>query len=91
MANELVIAHPEGQVDVMNAAVLLPGPAVYLLANGIYKLMVYKRFPLSHRAGLVALLMLIPLTFVSDRLMINTLTTLIVIRVAGWESATARR
>lgn len=91
VANELVIAHPDGHIDTAAAAVLLLGPAVYLLANAIYKLMVYGRFPLSHIVGLVALAGLIPVVFITDRLMVNGLTTVIMIVVAGWESVSRRR
>ncbi|CCG87562.1 low temperature requirement protein A [Erwinia piriflorinigrans] len=91
VGNELVIAHPDGQNDGISATVLLAGPALYLLTNGVYKLMVYKRFPLSHVAGLIALLVLTTVAFFTDRLMVNGLTTLIVLTVAGWETVTCRR
>lgn len=86
VANELVIVHPDGHMDASAIAVLLLGPAAYLAANGIYKTMVYRRFPLSHIAGLAALLALLPVCFITDRLMINGLTTVVMIAVAGWES-----
>jgi low temperature requirement protein LtrA len=86
VANELVIVHPDGHMDASAIAVLLLGPAAYLAANGIYKTMVYRRFPLSHIAGLVALLALLPVCFITDRLMINGLTTVVMIAIAGWES-----
>jgi len=36
--------------------------------------------------GLVAMAGLIPVVFITDRLMVNGLTTVIMIVVAGWES-----
>ena len=51
VANELVIAHPDGRIQNATAAVLLLGPALYLFANALYKRLVYHRFPLSHRWG----------------------------------------
>ncbi|KGT85982.1 membrane protein [Erwinia typographi] len=91
VANELVIVHPDGHMEASAIAVLLLGPAAYLAANGIYKTMIYRRFPLSHVVGLVALLALLPVCFITDRLMINGLTTVIMIVVAGWESISRAR
>ena len=51
VANELVIAHPDGRIQNATAAVLLLGPALYLFANALYKRLVYHRFPLSHLVG----------------------------------------
>ncbi|PRD13156.1 low temperature requirement protein A [Pantoea coffeiphila] len=91
VANELVIVHPDGHITVADAAVLLLGPAAYLLANAIYKFLVYRRFPLSHIGGLAALALLIPAAFTTDRLMVNGLTTVVMVIVAGWESLSRRR
>ncbi|ANM80283.1 bacterial low temperature requirement A family protein [Serratia marcescens] len=60
VANELVIAHPDGRIQHATAAVLLLGPAIYLFANALYKRLVYRRFPLSHLVGLLALAVLAP-------------------------------
>lgn len=60
VANELVIAHPDGRIQNATAAVLLLGPALYLFANALYKRLVYHRFPLSHLVGLLALAVLAP-------------------------------
>ena len=63
----------------------------YLLGNGIYKTVVYARFPLSHVAGLVLLAALAPVSYVTDNLMVGGLTTLILMLVAAWESVSRRR
>jgi len=91
VANELVIAHPDGGITSVTAAVLLLGPAVYLFANGLYKQLVYRRFPLSHLVGILALVVLTPLAYLTDLLMVNGLTTLIMLAVAIWESISRRR
>ncbi|HHB1425131.1 TPA: low temperature requirement protein A [Serratia odorifera] len=91
VANELVIAHPDGGITSVTAAVLLLGPAVYLFANGLYKRLVYRRFPLSHLVGILALVVLTPLAYLTDLLMVNGLTTLIMLAVAIWESISRRR
>jgi low temperature requirement protein LtrA len=91
VANELVIAHPDGRIQHATAAVLLLGPAIYLLANALYKRLVYHRFPLSHLIGLLALAVLAPFAYLTDLLMVNGLTTLIMVMVAVWESISRGR
>lgn len=91
VANELVIAHPDGHIQNATAAVLLLGPALYLFANALYKRLVYHRFPLSHLVGLLALAVLAPVAYFTDLLMVNGLTTLIMVVVAVWESISRGR
>ncbi|WP_061796190.1 low temperature requirement protein A [Serratia ficaria] len=91
VANELVIAHPDGRVQNATAAVLILGPAIYLLANALYKRLVYRRFPLSHLVGLIALALLAPAAYLTDLLMVNGLTTLIMVGGAVWESVSRGR
>ncbi|HIH8975061.1 TPA: low temperature requirement protein A [Serratia marcescens] len=91
VANELVIAHPDGRIQHATAAVLLLGPALYLFANALYKRLVYHRFPLSHLVGLLALAVLAPVAYFTDLLMVNGLTTLIMVMVAVWESISRGR
>ncbi|HEI8819247.1 TPA: low temperature requirement protein A [Serratia marcescens] len=91
VANELVIAHPDGRIQNATAAVLLLGPALYLFANALYKRLVYHRFPLSHLVGLLALAVLAPIAYFTDLLMVNGLTTLIMVVVAVWESISRGR
>lgn len=91
VANELVIAHPDGRIQHATAAVLLLGPALYLFANALYKRLVYHRFPLSHLVGLLALAILAPVAYLTDLLMVNGLTTLIMVVVAVWESISRGR
>jgi low temperature requirement protein LtrA len=91
VANELVIAHPDGRIQHATAAVLLLGPALYLFANALYKRLVYRRFPLSHLVGLLALAVLAPAAYLTDLLMVNGLTTLIMVVVAVWESISRGR
>lgn len=90
VGSELVIAHPDGDIDTSSMAVLVGGPAIYLIGNGIYKTVVYRRFPLSHVAGLLSLAVLAPLSYLTDLLMAGGLTTLVLVAVAAWESVARR-
>jgi low temperature requirement protein LtrA len=78
-------AHPDHHVETSAAAVLLGGPALYLLANGIFKTIVYGRFPLSHVVGLLFLAALIVPVVHTDQLMASGLATLALVITAGWE------
>ena len=86
VANERVIAHPDERMEAVTVAVLILGPAVYILANAIYKRIVHDRFPLSHLIGLIAFGLLTPLAFRTDLLMVNGLTTVILVAIGIWES-----
>lgn len=91
VANELVIAHPDGHIDTTSVAVLIAGPLIYLIGNALYKRAVYGRVPLSHLAGLAALVVLTPLAYLTDLLMVGGLTTVILVAVAVWEGCSRRR
>jgi low temperature requirement protein LtrA len=91
VANELVIAHPDGRIDTPNLAALIAGPAIYLLGNALYKKVVYGHFPPSHIAGLAALAVLTPVSYATDRLMVGGLTTVILVVVAAWEGCRQRK
>ena len=62
VADELVLAHPDGHTDVKTAAVILAGPALYLLGNLLFKRATANRPALSHIAGLVLLALLVPVS-----------------------------
>jgi low temperature requirement protein LtrA len=87
---ELAIAHPDQRSDALHGALLILGPAIYVLGNGIYKQVVYRRFPLSHVAGLVLLAMLAPLAMLTDLLMISGLAAVVLAVVAAWEGCARR-
>ena len=89
VADELVIHHPDHHVDLATALVLIGGPLIYLLGNSLYKKIVYGWVPPSHIAGVLLLLLLFPLAFVTDRLMVGGLTSLVLIVVAVWQSVNA--
>lgn len=91
VASDLAIAHPDAPIKSAYAAVLLGGPALYVLGNTIYKRIVFGRWPLSHLVGLVGLALLVPLASMTDLLMVSGLVTALLLLVAGWEMRSRRR
>ncbi len=90
VGNELVIAHPDAHITNQTAAVLILGPALYLLGNLLYKYIVYGQLLRSHLLGLLILLALTPLAFYTDLLLVNGLTTLLLCAVALKDGCHAR-
>jgi low temperature requirement protein LtrA len=88
--DDLVILHPATRVGVTEAALLIGGPALYVIGNGLYKRVVYGWFPLSHWIGLALFALAAPLALHTDQLMAGTLTTGVMIVVAIWESVSRR-
>ncbi|CAM5770383.1 membrane protein [Labrys miyagiensis] len=91
VGNDLSIAHPDKPVDVAGVAVIYGGPAIYLIGNAMYKRLIYGRIPVSHLAGLLALVVAAPFAFSTDLLMISGITTIILLAVALWEGRVSRQ
>ena len=91
VGDELVLHHPGGHTDVKTAAVILGGPALYLLGNGLFKRLSAPYFPLSHLAGLAALVLLVPAAMVVSPLLLSALTTAVLIVVVAWEWISLRQ
>ena len=85
VGNDLVLAHPHARPGTAQIAILLAGPAIYLLGSAIYKRVVYGAVPASHLAGVLMLLTLVPVAFVADMLVMGWLTTMVVLVVSFWE------
>jgi low temperature requirement protein LtrA len=90
VGDELVLAHPDGHTDGTTAAILLGGPALYLLGNLLFKRATADRPALSHIVGLVLLAALIPLAVGLSPLAFSALTTLVLVLVAAWETLSLR-
>lgn len=85
VANDLVIAHPDGHLEWKYVAVLYGGPAIYLIGNALFKRIVYGAWPVSHFAGLALLAVTAPLAHFSDLLVSGAWTTLVTLIVAIWD------
>jgi low temperature requirement protein LtrA len=83
--DELVLHHPGGHTDAKIAAVVIGGPALYLIGNSLFKRSSAPNFPLSHTVGVGLLLLLIPATPAVPPLLISAGATAVLIVVATWE------
>lgn len=86
VGNDLVLAHPHAQPATAQIVVLLAGPVIYLLGSAIYKRVVCGALRVSHLAGVLMLLALLPVAFVADMLVMGWLTTGVVLVVCLWEA-----
>ena len=96
VASELVIAHPDQLISSATAAVSIGGPLLYLLGNALYKKTVHGRWPMSLMAGMVALMLLAPVAYMThakytmDLLMVGGVASVILLVVAAWEALSRR-
>jgi len=91
VGNDLVLANPEADPEAAQIAVLLAGPAIYLLGSAIYKRIVYGAFPVSHLAGVIMLMALMPIAFSINMATMGWLTTIVVLIASFWERHVFRR
>jgi low temperature requirement protein LtrA len=94
VADEIVLVHP-GHAETMGIAVILAGPALYLLGNALFKWVSNDRKlpPLSHLVGLSFLAIVAPFAFAHQlsALALGTFTTGVMVLVAAWESIAIRK
>lgn len=86
VADEITIAHPEGELHLAEAACLLGGPALYLAGNIFFKRASARYYPLSHLVGLGLLVILAPVAPRMTPLLLGAATTVVLILVAVWET-----
>ena len=91
VGNDLVMLHPRAGMDMAQALTLAGGPAVYLLGSAVYKRVVYGSVPLSHIAGALALLVLVPLGQGAPLLYMGWLTTALLLGAGWWEAHVRRK
>ena len=91
VADDLVVAHATHAVEPKYALVLVAGPWLYLLGNGLFKRVVYGRFPLSHLFGMGVLLAMWPLLGSLNLLLAGSATTLAMVAVTLWAALAHRR
>jgi low temperature requirement protein LtrA len=85
VGDELVLHHPAGHTDTKTAAVILGGPALFLLGNLLFKWLSAPYAPLSHTVGLVLLALLAPVSPALTPLALSAAASAVLILVAIWE------
>jgi len=97
VADELALAHPDHFQGDGRAAIaaMIGGPMLYLVGIALFKWVCNDRRgpPLSHCAGVVMLAALAPVAFAHllSPLALGTMTTLVLLIVAAWETIALRR
>jgi low temperature requirement protein LtrA len=90
VSDELLLAHPSAPTDAKTAAVLIGGPALYILGNMLFKRTTASNLPLSHLVGLALLAILVPLSPIASPLLLGMAATAILVIVAVWETVSLR-
>jgi low temperature requirement protein LtrA len=91
VGDELVLHHPDGHTAPNTAAVVLGGPALYLLGNSLFKWLSAPYAPLSHTVGLALFGLLAPLSLTLAPLILSAAANAVLIVVAVWEWASVGR
>jgi low temperature requirement protein LtrA len=89
-ADEVVLMHPLGHAEASAVAVILGGPAIYLVGNILFKRAIVGRMPLSHLVGLALLALLLPFAAVATPLALGAATSATLVIVATWETISLR-
>jgi low temperature requirement protein LtrA len=85
VGDELALHRPYGRAEAGTTAVILGGPALYLIGNALFKRLTAPNVPLSHLIGLALLILLVPAAGAVTPLMLSAGTTAIFIVVVAWE------
>ncbi|GIH12494.1 low temperature requirement protein A [Rugosimonospora africana] len=91
VADELVITHPFGQTAPAWSAVILGGPALFLIGRAGFEHTVFARVSRDRPIGLLALATLTPVTLVLPPMLASTAVTAVLAGIAIADAARARR
>jgi low temperature requirement protein LtrA len=86
-AAELTIEHPREEVRTATAAVILGGPALYLLGNAWFKSAIWGHVPPTRFLALAALVALIPLALVASALVLLAAVAIVLGALAARDTA----
>jgi low temperature requirement protein LtrA len=86
VGDELMLSHPLGHAEPSTIAVLLGGPALYLIGNILFKRATASRMVLSHFAGLGLLTLLMAGSAAMSPLLLGAASSLVLVIVAAWET-----
>jgi len=86
VSDEIILKHPTDPADTASIAILIGGPALFLLGNLWFKWATVGRPPLSHLLGLGLLAALVPAAIALPNLAVAAAATFALIFVAAWEA-----
>jgi low temperature requirement protein LtrA len=90
-ADELTVAHPLDRATVATSALILGGPALYVVGTALFEWALWQDVPRSRLLAIGALAALVPLAFVSSALVLSIAATLVLMGVAVWDGTSSRR
>jgi low temperature requirement protein LtrA len=90
VADDLVLAHPDGHSDLKTVACAIGGPLLFLVGTILFKHNIRGFLQLSHGVGIVALGVLAFFANGLSPLALSVLTTVLLIVIAVWESLSLR-
>lgn len=86
VADDLLLSHPLDPTGPAGIAVILGGPALYLLGNLLFKRATASRLALSHLVGLALLAALSLVAAALPPLLLGAASTSVLVVVAAWET-----
>lgn len=86
VADELVIAHPDGHADPATIAVVLGGPALFLAGHALFKRAAFGHLSTQRLLGLAALAILVPVGGELPPVVLGLAATLVIVGVATWDT-----
>jgi low temperature requirement protein LtrA len=89
--DEIAIAHPGEEASMAEAALILGGPALYLVGHSLFKLAVWGHLSPSRASGVLALAALVPLAAMASALVLIVAATSVLVGVVLWDLAIERR
>jgi len=91
VADEFVLAHPLGHTGIGTMVAMIGGTALYLIANILFKRLVFNSHPRSHYIGLALLTILCVAASHVPPVAVAVATTLILVLVAIQETVVVMR
>ncbi|TFC54588.1 low temperature requirement protein A [Cryobacterium sp. TMB3-1-2] len=86
VADKEVLTHPHTEMTLSTAVVLVGGPALYVLGMLLFRLVVARELLVSYLVGIGALLVAFGAAFELTPLQLGSVTTGVLVLVAGWET-----
>jgi low temperature requirement protein LtrA len=90
VGDEVLLAHPTGHATPATIALLVGGPAFFLVGSALFNRLFCGEYPRSHALGVLGLVGVALLGTVASPLVVAAAAVLVLVLVAGWETGTDR-